>query len=148
MGARPFTGRVASPASAEDDGSELGAAGAGELAAGGDELAVGGDELAVGGDELAVGGDELAVGAGRGPVVVTDGGGDGADVRSAVVVLPVPSPPPAIPATMMKTRASPVQLATCAPRGSDRKRRHQPGPCLPLLTGVPVPPRVLAAPNG
>ena len=96
----------------------------------------GADERAVGADERAVGADEPAVGAGRDPVAVV-AEGDGAGVGSAVV-LPVPLPPPVVPATTKRTtRPSAIQLATCAHDGSDRKRRHQPGPCPLLLTGGP-----------
>ena len=104
-------------------------------------LTAGRDGLADGARELAVGVRELAVGAGRGPVVVVDGGEDSAGVFAAPVLLSVPFPPPVTPAMMTRRKnPSTIQLATCTARGSDRKRRQGPGPFLLLLNvGSPFP---------
>jgi hypothetical protein len=64
----------------------------------------------------------------------------GAAAVAAVVVVPELSTPPTTTPMISRT-ANPIQLASCTLGGSDRKRRHQPGPRprLVSLTGALLP---------
>ena len=84
--------------------------------------------LAVGVVGLAVGVAGRVVGAGGDPgAAVTDG--DAVGVVTAVVVFPVLFPPLTLTLMMTRmTKANPTQATICTMSGSDRKRRHRPGP--------------------
>jgi hypothetical protein len=62
----------------------------------------------------------------------------GAAAVTAVVVVPELSTPPTT-TPMISRMANPIQLASCTLVGSDRKRRHQPGPRLVSPTGALLP---------